>query len=186
MSGGGKGGETVQTTKIDPRLEEGAVQTLAAALRSASVPYSPNRGVTIAAFSPQQKAAMMGANAAAGAFGLPTGEVGSTLPQEVMGAGGAMGYSTSDLYDQNRGLSLTPEEEAQRAMIQKSYADAADSIQALPGFSGLTTDAINATSIPRDSGTFVLPNVTPDTSAPPKQVKRADPTTEHLMPGGDK
>lgn len=118
MSSGGKGGKNTTTVELDPRLEEGAVNAMAGALASAGLDYSPNRGTTIAAFSPQQMAAFQGANQAAGAFGLPTGgEPANSMPTPEMGASGVLGYSTGGQYDANIAASVSPEQQAERQGI---------------------------------------------------------------------
>ncbi len=135
MAGGGKGGSEETTVKLPPELEKGAIGALAGALRSAALPYTPNRGATIAAFSPQQQAAFEGANQAAAAFGMPTGG-GGYLPQAETTAQGYKGYSTGGLYDQMLNQSVSPENQAARAAILGDYAHTADQIKPLGGKGG--------------------------------------------------
>lgn len=142
--GGGKGGSQTQTIKLPKSLEEGSTEVLAAGLRSAALPYSPNRGVTIAAFSPQQQAAMEGANSAAGAFGLPMGQ-GQYMPPAEVGAGGVKGYSTGDLYDQNVARSMTPAEQAARNALLLSYANSAERIKPDATFTDTVSRALGGT-----------------------------------------
>lgn len=104
--GGGKGGEKSQ--KMDPGLTAAARDALDFAAAGAAVPHSPNRGVSFAAFTPQQMAAFQGANEAASAFGLPTGSATSAMPAAEMSANGIRGYSTGALYDENKNKSMTP------------------------------------------------------------------------------
>jgi hypothetical protein len=125
---GGKGGSQTTKTKIDPKLEQGAIGTLAGALKAASLDYSPNRGITIAGLSPQEQAANQGANMAAGAFGLPMAQMGGYLPEVEQGAGGVSGYSTGALYDQNVGKSVTKKQQQERANILKGYGQIAGEI----------------------------------------------------------
>jgi len=121
--GGGKGGttNTTQSVEIDPRLAEGSANAIAGALSSAGLDYSPNRGESIAAFSPQQMAAFKGANDAAGAYGLPTGG-GTNLVQPTTNAMGIQGYSTGSIFDQMRDLSVSPEQQAERQSILDYYS----------------------------------------------------------------
>lgn len=112
MAGGGKGGESRQ--QIDPALTAAARDALDFAYAGAAIPYSPNRGVTIAGFTPQQLAAFNSSNEAAEAFGLATGEV--SLPATETAANGIQGYSTGELYDENRDASVSPG--LQRAISQ--------------------------------------------------------------------
>lgn len=103
--GGGKGGETQQ--QIDPALTAAARDALDLAAAGAALPYSPNRGVQFAAFTPQQEAAMAGANDAAAAFGLPTA-TGSGMPAAETNPAGIKGYSTSASYDDMKNKSIAP------------------------------------------------------------------------------
>lgn len=128
--GGGKGGGTSGSVKIDPRLQEGGVQAITSAMRSAALPYRTNRGVSIASFSPQQLAAFQGANEAAGAFGLPQGAESELpyLPTPLVGAGGVQGYSTAALYDQNIAASLSDKDITARNKLLESYANSANRV----------------------------------------------------------
>ncbi len=150
MGGGGKGGTTVATNTIDPRLQEGGVQTLAAAMRSASLPYAANRGITRAAFSPMQEAAFQGAESAANAFGIPGSSGAGYLPAAQTSASGFQGYSPAALFDESLAASMTDENLADRERILASYAAAANRItgtsqnipvpsQGTPGRPGLLT-----------------------------------------------
>lgn len=67
----------------------------------AGLGYQPNRGVTIAAFTPQQEAAMRGVNTAANAFGMGIqGDPLAHMPTPEVSASGIRGYSTGADYDQ--------------------------------------------------------------------------------------
>lgn len=123
----GKARETTSRVELPESLERGSEEVIAAAMRSAALPYSPNRGVTIAAMAPQQRAAMTGANNAAAAFGLPTGDA-NYLPTPTTGAGGVKGYSTGALYDQMLGQSTTSAQRALRDAILRSYGTASQNI----------------------------------------------------------
>ena len=61
----------------------------------AELPYAPNFGTSVAAFTPQQQAGFDTANVASRAFGLPTGSSAMPTPQNV---GGFNGYSTEGIY----------------------------------------------------------------------------------------
>ena len=129
MSGGGsgKGGTQTSQVKIDPRLAEGAAASIAGALQSAGLDYAPNRGTTIAGFTPQQMAAFEGANSAASAFGLPTGGV--NMPEATVDPStGIAGYSTGAAYDAMRDASITPEQQAERASILAHYSQSGKNI----------------------------------------------------------
>ncbi len=102
--GGGKGGQTTSETKIDPRLEEEALKNLKQARAVSELPYAPNMGLSVAAFTPQQEAAFQTANKASSAFGLPTGST-SSLPTP-RNVGGFSGYSSENLY--NDAMSKVP------------------------------------------------------------------------------
>lgn len=128
--GGGKGGTTETTTRLDPRLEEGAASAVAGALQSAGLDYAPNRGMTIAAFTPQQQAAFQGANEAAAAFGLPTGGVNMPTPET---SSGIEGYSTGGLYDEMLKKSITPEQQAERGTILDFYSQRGQKIKGMQG-----------------------------------------------------
>lgn len=150
--GGGKGGSTTETIKIDPRLEEGAVETLAGALRSASLPYSPNRGVSIAALAPQTLDAQRGTDIAARAFGLPvTGR--DYLPAPERTQDGLLGYSTGGLYDEGLARSLTPEQQQMRELLLQSYAASADKVSPYAPFSSLRLGSNFPMTQPRQPAT---------------------------------
>lgn len=141
MSLGGKTSTSTQKIELDPRIETAAAEAAAAGLRTAAMPYRANRGVTVAAFSPQQMAAFEGANAAASAFGLPAvaggvpgGPVtGDYLPSPETAAGGYQGYSVAPVMDQN--IDVSTDEQYRNAVQQllMSYADAADRVSPIGG-----------------------------------------------------
>lgn len=141
MSMGGKTSTSTQRIELDPRIETAAAEAAAAGLRTAAMPYRSNRGVTVAAFSPQQLAAFEGADSAAAAFGLPSvaGGVpgapvtGDYLPSPQTAAGGFQGYSTAPTMDQN--IDVSTDEQYRNAVQQLllSYAEAADRVSPLGG-----------------------------------------------------
>lgn len=95
---GGKGGS--QTTKVEiPQWLEDAQQTgVQRADQVSKIGYTPYYGPDVAAFAPQQIAAMHGSNQAAAAFGMPTAAV-NVPPAQDFG-NGIQGYSSGGLYDQ--------------------------------------------------------------------------------------
>lgn len=117
MSGGGKGGQ--QSTKVDPMLKQAARDVLDFGAAAAAVPFSPNRGVQFAAFTPQQEAGMGAANDAASAFGMRTAEP-LAMPQAYTTASGITGYATGADYDEMRNASMSPE---LQAAINALFAD---------------------------------------------------------------
>lgn len=131
MGGGGKGSST-QTVELPKSLEIGAEEAIAAGLRSAALPYAPNRGITIAALDPMQTAAMSSANSAAGAFGLPIAQANIPAPQTA--SNGIQGYSTGALYDAMRTQSMPQDQQAMREALLNSYAAAAGRIIPNPAF----------------------------------------------------
>lgn len=134
MGGGGKGGSTKTTTKIElPKyVEEAARSNLDIADEVAAIGYIPYRGPTVAALTPMQRAAMNNTNDAAAAFGMGSGEnwqnrgvEGQARASQVDPLtgmttgptrynGGVMGYSPVNIYGQAK--SKIPE--AQRQYIE--------------------------------------------------------------------
>jgi hypothetical protein len=86
---------------------------------ASKIPYSPNRGVTIADFTPQQKAAMANTSAAADAFGLASGDS-PAMPAAETSATGIKGFSTGAEFDDMVSKSLSP---ALQAAINKFFLD---------------------------------------------------------------
>lgn len=134
--GGGKGGKTTERMELPPELQKASVGALGGGMAAASLPYAPNRGVSIAAFTPQEMAAFQGANSAASAFGLPTGGVFDTLPKAERGAGGIAGYSTGALYDQIKNQSMSPQEQQARSNILSGYGNIAEQLGFATGMGG--------------------------------------------------
>jgi len=107
MSGGGGGKGTTTTkseVKIDPRMQEAALDLLDLSSSAAALPYSPNKGITLAAFTPQQQAAMGASNSMAASLGMQTGAV--NLPTPQTNNMGVQGYSTGGLYDEMKDASM--------------------------------------------------------------------------------
>lgn len=100
---GGKGGRESTEVKIPAWLEDAAKETLARGAYTSEIGYTPYYGPDVAAMTPIEIAANQGLASAAGAFGLPGGELsmgteGMPMPQTF--AGGVQGYSSGGLYDQ--------------------------------------------------------------------------------------
>lgn len=115
--GGGKGGQSTQ--QMDKGLTAAARDALDLAAAGAALPYSPNKGVQFAAFTPQQEAAMQGANAAASAFGMPTA-AGPALPAAEVSSSGIKGYSTAKDYEGMKDASMSA---GLQDAIAKLFAD---------------------------------------------------------------
>ena len=118
--GGGKGGSQTQSTQIDPALTMAGRDVLDLAAAGAAMPYAPNRGVQFAAFTPQQEAAMRGANVAAEAFGLPSAGDSSGMPAAQTSASGIRGFSTGTDFDQMRDASVST---GMQAALSQLFAD---------------------------------------------------------------
>lgn len=92
-------GRSDQRRSIDPILEERGDRMAALAQLAAALGYQPNRGVTIAGFTPMQQAAFQNVSNAAGAFGMarPANPM-AGMPQTQM-QGGIAGYSSAPHFD---------------------------------------------------------------------------------------
>lgn len=134
MSGnGGKGGSTTESQSIDPKLAAGGAHILSSAFESASQPYRPNKGTTIAAFTPQQAAAFQAANDAASAFGMATADDPmGTMPDAEVSASGVRGYSSGAQYDENIKRSMSKKDLARQAKILQGYGKKARDITNMP------------------------------------------------------
>lgn len=97
MSGGGKGGSTTSKVEVPQWVEDAAQENIGTARDIARLDYVPYYGPDVAAATPQQMASWQGANQAASAFGMPTGEI--SLP-EAQNFGGVQAYSSGGIYDQ--------------------------------------------------------------------------------------
>ena len=86
-----KTSKDVTTQQVDPAMakESSALVNLFKGI--AKEGYQPNRGVTIADFTPQQKAAMASTDAAAAAFGAPRAEADTGGPVAERSASGILG-----------------------------------------------------------------------------------------------
>tara|TARA_R110000803_G_scaffold41248_8_gene88768 strand:+ start:530 stop:967 length:438 start_codon:yes stop_codon:yes gene_type:complete len=119
--GGGKSSKQENKVEIDPRLEKASLGTLGGALSSASLDYQPNRGVTVAAFAPQQMAAMQGSNQMADALGLGSAPMTSYLPRAQDAGNGIMGYGSGGIYDQTLAASTTAASRRKQSDILRNY-----------------------------------------------------------------
>lgn len=87
------------SVKIPKFLEDAAKQNIARADTLSTIGYTPYYGPDVAAMTPAQLAAMQGTNQAALAFGVPTADFNSGMPQ-AQDYGGMAAYSSGDLADQ--------------------------------------------------------------------------------------
>lgn len=94
--------------KIDPDLKKESLEQMDRAKLAASLGPALNFGPTVAAFTPQQRAAMQSANDMAMAFGLRGAEPQFGNPQEIGNTG---------MY----GFSARPAFEAARAQLPEGY-----------------------------------------------------------------
>jgi hypothetical protein len=132
MAGGGKSSKQVNEVEIPEELKKGSIAALSGAMQSASLPYSPNRGITQAAFAPGQMDAFRSTDDAANAFGMRSSGLGNYLPAAQRDAGGIMGYSSGKQYDQMLNSSTTAATRRKHDDILRGYGDAGREID--PGF----------------------------------------------------
>mgnify|MGYP001765340104 CR=1 FL=1 len=94
-------GGSKQTTsvKIPAWLEDAAQRNIARAESLSTIGYAPYYGPDVAGLTPAQMAAMQGTNQAASAFGVPTADFNSGMPQ-AQDYGGMSAYSSGSLADQ--------------------------------------------------------------------------------------
>lgn len=113
---------TQQTSQtIDPQIARESHKILNLFRLMASGGYQPNRGVTIADFTPAQKAAFSMNDAASQAFGFaPTQPV--QMPQAEVSASGIQGFRPSVEYDASM-AALPPE---YRALMEQFYKEAGE------------------------------------------------------------
>lgn len=110
-----------QTQTIDPTLERESRSLMSLFRMLAGMEPQPNRNVTVADFTPQQKAAMDGTQAAAGAFGMPTAVGGPSagMPNATASGNGIMGFSSAPEVDRSKAL-LPSETKAQLAAFRNA------------------------------------------------------------------
>ena len=112
-----KGGSTQQKVTL-PKFYETALQkTIGMGGDVAETGYVPYYGPDVAAFSPMQNAAFQGTNQMASAFGMPTADMGSYMPQAQTFAGGVQGYSSAPLFEESLNTL------AAKRPAQKDYID---------------------------------------------------------------
>lgn len=130
MAKGGKGQSTTTEVELPPELDAAAGEVLGAAFNAASLPYKPNRGVTIASFAPQEKAAIRGASTMAAAFGLSpgTGHNNFGMADDTKGPLGVRGYSTGSTYDAMRKSSMSEDDVQERNVLLSNMRTAASEI----------------------------------------------------------
>ena len=96
------GGSTQQTqqTQLPKWFEDYTRMVTQQAQQGAGIGYVPWSGPDVAALSPMQNAAFQGTNTMAAAYGLPQSEGTTGMGQPQRFAGGAQGYSSFPLYQQ--------------------------------------------------------------------------------------
>ena len=105
MGSGNKGSS--QETTINRDLAEASKPLIERASVLGELPYTPNRGIQFAAFSPLQQAAFQSTNDAANAFGLSSvGDPMAGMPAPTMGDAGILGYGSGQVYDDNINASM--------------------------------------------------------------------------------
>ena len=129
-----KGGSTSSTVEVPEYIEKAAQRNLNQADLISKLGFIPEYGPTVAAFTPSQEAAFQGTAQAAGAFGLPGGDmsmrdISGGMPEPTTYAGGVRGYSSLPIYEQ----ALEAFGEARPG--QKRYVDSffIDPVTGLPG-----------------------------------------------------
>ena len=102
-----KTSKDVSTQQVDPSVakDSSALNNLFRGI--ASQGFQPDRGVTIADFTPQQKASFEGSDLAAAAFGMPTAAP-TGGPTAEASASGIMGFRPSVGFDASK-AALPPE-----------------------------------------------------------------------------
>jgi len=93
----GKTSQKTAEVELPPEIKAAALDNLKLAKQVGRLPYVPNFGAQFAAFTPMQENAFGNTNAAARAFGLPSG--GGTGMPKPMNVGGISGYSTQKPYE---------------------------------------------------------------------------------------
>lgn len=125
MSQGGKGGQQTSssTVKLPKEIEDQAKANIGIANEVAAIGYTPYQGNTVAAFTPNQQAAMQNNAHSMNAFnmggpGAQAKQAGvnpmTGMKMNATNQGGVMGYSPMGQY--NAAVNAIPD--AQRAMIE--------------------------------------------------------------------
>jgi len=149
----GKGGSTSSTVAVPEYIEKAARRNLTEADKIRRLGFIPEYGPTVAAFTPTQEAAFQGTAQAAGAFGLPGGEmsmqdISGGMPEPTTYAGGVRGYSALPIYEQ------ALEAFGQARPGQKQYIDRffIDPFTGLPGSNMQAPVDYTVASTPGDLG----------------------------------
>lgn len=103
-------------------VEQDFQQALDYAQDVSSVGYVPYYGPDIAGYSPMQKAAFEGTNAMAGAFGMPTADNASYLPETQTFAGGVQGYSSAPMFEEAK-AALAQNRPGQAGLIDSFFVN---------------------------------------------------------------
>ena len=148
-----KGGSTSSTVAVPEYIEKAARRNLTEADKIRRLGFIPEYGPTVAAFTPTQEAAFQGTAQAAGAFGLPGGEmsmqdISGGMPEPTTYAGGVRGYSALPIYEQ------ALEAFGQARPGQKRYAESffIDPVTGLPGSNMQAPVDYTVASTPGDLG----------------------------------
>jgi hypothetical protein len=92
------GSKQSTSVKIPAWLEDAAKVNIASANEVSRIGYTPYYGPDVAAMTAPQLASMQGTNQAALAFGVPTADFNSGMPQ-AQDYGGLSAYSSGGMYD---------------------------------------------------------------------------------------
>ncbi len=101
------GGGSQETKQTLPKFAETGVQQtygMGRDVATQQATYVPTYGPTVAALSPQEQLSAQYTDMAANAFGMPTVDTSSYMPQAMQYEGGIQGYSARPLADQAIGL----------------------------------------------------------------------------------
>jgi hypothetical protein len=91
-----------QVQEIDPQIRSESEALTSLARTVAGLGYQPYRGNTVADFTPAQKAAFAGTDAASAAFGMPTGAAAGGPTGATEGAYGIMGFSPQTVVEKSQ------------------------------------------------------------------------------------
>ena len=117
-----KGGSTQSDVTVPKFFETALQQSVGMGRDVAQTGYVPYYGPDVAAFSPMQQAAFEGTNQMASAFGMPTADNQSYMPQAETFAGGVQGYSAAPIYQESVDA-LAANRPAQKAYIDSFSID---------------------------------------------------------------
>lgn len=117
-----KGGSTQSDVTVPKFFETALQQSVGMGTDVAQTGYVPYYGPDVAAFSPMQQAAFEGTNQMASAFGMPTADNQSYMPQAETFAGGVQGHSAAPLYQESVDA-LAANRPAQKAYLDSFSID---------------------------------------------------------------